>query len=83
MTQQESNQVVHPQLTADVFDHPRRNDPEAFVDEDEELNEVPIVPTDLDTSSNTVRVSRPVPPRDFLLPRALTMEKELLELAFR
>ncbi|GAA5799860.1 tubby protein-like protein [Helicostylum pulchrum] len=80
---QETHQVVHPQLSADMFNHLTTQSDDELFEEEEETNEALIVPTDLDTSSHTVRVTRPVPPRDFVLPRALTTEKELLELAFR
>lgn len=80
MTQPDTHQIVHPQLSTESFSNPTSLDEE---DEEEELNEVAIVPTDLDTSSQTVRVTRPVPPTDFILQRPLTTEKELLDIAFR
>lgn len=79
MTQPDTHQIVHPQLSTESFNNPTSLDE----DEEEELTEVPIVPTDLDTSSQTVRVTRPVPPIDFILQRPLTTEKELLDIAFR
>jgi tubby-related protein 1 len=82
MTQPETHQVVHPQLSTETFEiHSNRNGDDE--EEEEELNEVAIAPTNIDLSSQTVRVTRPVQPTDFILPRPLTTEKELLDLAFR
>lgn len=83
MTQPETHQVVHPQLSTEAFDAPRSRDMEEDDEEEEEQNEVAIAPTNIDLSSQTVRVTRPVQPPDFILPRPLTTEKELLDLAFR
>lgn len=72
---QETHQMVHPQLSADLFNHPKTQSDVELLEEGREANEAPIVPTDLDTSSHTVRVTRPVPPGNFVLRRALTTEK--------
>ncbi|CAO3610972.1 unnamed protein product [Mucor hiemalis] len=45
--------------------------------EEEELNETPVVPTNVNLNSQMVRVTRPTPPNDFVLQRSLTTEKEL------
>lgn len=83
MTQPDIRQVVHPQLSAETFNTPSIGDNNTAVDEEEELNEAPIAPIDIDLDAQTVRVTRPVPPNDFILQRPLTTEKELLDLAFR
>lgn len=78
MTQQEASQTIYPQLTAESFQNP------AFENDDEdELNEVAIAPTNIDLTTHTVRVTRPVQPTDFTLQRPLQTEKELLDLALR
>jgi tubby-related protein 1 len=80
--QQNPHQIVHPQLTAAAFNNPN-NDEGLGDDDDNELNDAPIAPTDIDLSTQTIRVTRPVPPTDFVLQRPLTTEKEMLDLAFR
>jgi hypothetical protein len=85
--QQESHQVVHPQLSAESFELPRdANLEQGEQDEDDETSnsDMAIAPTDMDLDSQqTVRVTRPEQPTDFILQRPLTTEKELLDLAFR
>lgn len=84
--QRESHQVVHPQLSAESFELPRDDNlGQEEQDEDETSNtDMAIAPTDMDLSSQqTVRVTRPEQPTDFVLQRPLTTEKELLDLAFR
>lgn len=85
--QQESHQVVHPQLSAEPFEFPRDDnlEQEEQDEEDETSNsDMAIAPTDMDLDSQqTVRVTRPEQPTDFILQRPLTTEKELLDLAFR
>lgn len=83
MTQPETHQVVHAQLSSESFNIPSVRNDDGLLDEEEELNETPVVPTDVDLSSQMVRVTRPTPPNDFVLQRSLTTEKELLDLAFR
>ncbi|KAI8373623.1 Tub protein [Choanephora cucurbitarum] len=78
MTQQEPHHITHPQLSANILQPETDN-----FEEDDELNEVAIAPTHLDTSSHTVRITRPVQPTDFVLERALVSEKELLDLVYR
>ena len=80
MTQQEPDHRTHPQLSANIL----RPEAESFEeDDDDELNEVAIAPTHLDTNPQTVRITRPVQPTDFVLERALVSEKELLDLVYR
>jgi hypothetical protein len=79
MTTQD-NHVVYPQLTSETFEIPPATDD--LVEDDEE-NEVPIVPTSIDLRTQTVRVTRPENPTDFMLQRSLTTEKDLLDLVFR
>lgn len=79
MTQQEASQVVHPQLTTESFEIPHLDND----DDEDELNEVAIAPTNIDLTTHTVRVTRPVQPTDFILQRPLQTERELLDLAFR
>jgi tubby-related protein 1 len=83
MTQPESYQVVHPQLSTETFEMPSNHDVAEEDEEEEEQNGIAIAPTNIDLSTQTVRVTRPVQPTDFILPRPLTTEKELLDLAFR
>lgn len=83
MTQPETRQVVHAQLSSENFNIPNAGEDDGLLDEEEELNETPVVPTVVDSSSQMVRVTRPTPPTDFVLQRSLTTERELLDLAFR
>lgn len=78
MTQQETHQITHSQLSTSMF----QSEVDSLED-DEELNEVAIAPTNLDISPQTVRITRPVQPTDFVLQRALASEKELLDLVYR
>lgn len=85
--QQESHQVAHPQLSAESFELPSDdNFEQGEQDEEDETStsDMAIAPTDMDLDSQqTVRVTRPEQPTDFILQRPLTTEKELLDLAFR
>ncbi|KAI8636584.1 tubby C-terminal-like domain-containing protein [Parasitella parasitica] len=85
--QQDSHQVVHPQLSTELFELSSTDNLEQE-DQDEEdessSSDMAIAPTDMDLSlQQTVRVTRPEHPTDFILQRPLTTEKELLDLAFR
>ncbi|GAA5811187.1 hypothetical protein MFLAVUS_004618 [Mucor flavus] len=62
-------------INQDMFNHPKTQNDAELSEEEQEINEALIVPTDLSTSSHTIRVTRPAPPRNFVLPRALTTEK--------
>lgn len=77
MTHQDLQQILYPQLSANTFETSTTVE---TVDDTDELNETPVVPA---TTETTVRVTRPLPPIDFILPRALSSERELLDLAFR
>lgn len=77
MTHQDLQQILYPQLSANTFETSTTVE---AVDDTDELNETPVVPA---TTETTVRVTRPLPPIDFILPRALSSERELMDLAFR
>lgn len=81
------SQTLYPQLLSESFNNPPHNDEglgdNDDDDDDNELNDAPIAPTDIDLETQTVRVTRPVPPTDFVLSRPIATEKEMLDLAFR
>lgn len=82
--QRDAHQVIHPQLSAESFELPRDDNVEQDEEDETSNTDMAIAPTDMDLSSQqTVRVTRPEPPTDFVLQRPLTTEKELLDLAFR
>ncbi|KAF7722792.1 Tubby- protein 3 [Apophysomyces ossiformis] len=82
MSSESTSQVFHPQLSTATFAMPFPD-----MDSDDEGNEqqeqhAPVMPTNEDPP-HTVRVSRPVPPIDFILQRPLATVKDLNDLAFR